>query len=86
MQNIPTKTYPLSILGDLADGSQEPDVPEESCENCRFMRVDDDETGEGVCRRFPPVHTPESEFGLEWSQPETVPFAWCGEWQPEKKP
>jgi hypothetical protein len=84
--NIPTKTYPLSILGNLADGSQEPDAPEERCENCRFMRPGDEAIDMGVCRRFPPVSTPDSSNGLEWSQPTVWAFEWCGEWQPVKKP
>lgn len=54
----------------------------QACGNCRFWEKDEDsETGQGHCRRYPPVVQPMEGVtypNSEW--PHTNTEEWCGEW------
>jgi hypothetical protein len=91
VQNTPTKTYPLSILGDLddtlEDTAQEPsEHDEERCENCKFWLADPSDELLGLCRRYPPNVKMDDGGEDLWEHPTTAAPVWCGEWKPVRKP
>ncbi len=64
-------------------------MSDERCDNCRFYE-EHGETGDGVCRRFPPVlvhpepkaeDTGPSVSDYDW--PMVNGWQWCGEFDPD---
>jgi hypothetical protein len=93
VQNTPTKTYPLSILGDLddtlEDTAQEPsEHDEERCGNCLFSKdcgIPAAKTHKMFyCKRYPPSVYEKCSVD-KWKWPVTNAMEWCGEWKPARE-
>lgn len=66
---------------------------QERCGNCRFwQKIECGETGDGECRRYPPLPLQDSGTVERWYDhssgfvfPKIHLADWCGEWQPVKE-